>query len=108
MLSTIVIAISLGIMLLIVARLILSALRQHRLMRKHITQTHLPAHPLDRHVTMVFICRMGSSSMLRDRYPLPRLPCHLPGIHVIAPSSPSVSSSCCCLHSSSRVVLPER
>ncbi len=51
--STIVIAISLCIMLLVVARLILSALRQHRLMRKQVTQTHLPAHPLDRHVTMV-------------------------------------------------------
>jgi len=59
MLSTIVIAISLGIMLLIVARLILSALRQHRLMRKQVTQTHLPTHPLDRHVTMVLHMQDG-------------------------------------------------
>ncbi len=57
--STIVIAISLCIMLLVVARLILSALRQHRLMRKQVTQTHLPAHPLDRHVTMVLYMQDG-------------------------------------------------
>ncbi len=46
-------------MLLVVARLILSALRQHRLMRKQVTQTHLPAHPLDRHVTMVLYMQDG-------------------------------------------------
>ena len=59
MLSTIVIAISLGIMLLIVAKLFFSALRQHHLMRKQITQTHLPTHPLDRHVTMVLHMQDG-------------------------------------------------
>ena len=59
MLSTIGIAISLGIMLLIIAGLLLSALRQHRLVRKRSTQTQLPAHPLDRHVTMVLHMQDG-------------------------------------------------
>src|SRR5260370_9312417 len=56
-------------MLLIVARLILSSLRQHRLMRKHIPQTHLPAHPLARHVTMVL--HMHDGVIVDVERPLP-------------------------------------
>jgi hypothetical protein len=69
MLSTIVIAVSLCIMLLIVVRLILSVLRQHHLMHKHITQAHLPAHPLDRHVTMVL--HMQDGVIIDVERPLP-------------------------------------
>ncbi len=66
--STIVIAISLCIMLLVVARLILSALRQHRLMRKQVTQTHLPAHPL-RIPHRGRLCRRGFAEFDPGREP---------------------------------------
>jgi len=46
-------------MLLIVASLVVGALREHRKMRAHTTQTRLPAHPLDRHVTMVLHMENG-------------------------------------------------
>ena len=73
MLSSIVIAVSLCIMLLIVGRLILSVLRQHHLMRKHITQTHLPVHPIDRHVTMVLHMQDGVIVDVEKPLPLPTL-----------------------------------
>ncbi len=71
--STIVIAVSLCVMLLVVVRLILSVLRQHHLMRKHITQAHLPAHPIDRHVTMVLHMQDGVIVDVEKPLPSPTL-----------------------------------
>jgi hypothetical protein len=71
--SSIVIAVSLCIMLLIVVRLILSVLHQHHLMREHITQTHLPAHPIDRHVTMVLHMQDGVIIDVEKPLPSPTL-----------------------------------
>ena len=60
-------------MLLIVVRLILSVLHQHHLMRKHLTQTHLPAHPIDRHVTMVLHMQDGVIVDVEKPLPSPTL-----------------------------------
>ncbi len=60
-------------MLLVVVRLILSVLRQHHLMRKHITQAHLPAHPIDRHVTMVLHMQDGVIVDVEKPLPSPTL-----------------------------------
>lgn len=59
MLSTLVTAALVCIMLSLVARLVFKGLREHRRMRAQITQTHLPAHPLDPHVTVVLHMQDG-------------------------------------------------
>ncbi len=59
MLSALVTAALVCIMLLLVARLVFKALREHRRMRTQITRTHLPAHPLDQHVTVVLYMQDG-------------------------------------------------
>jgi hypothetical protein len=59
MLSTLVTAALVCIMLSLVARLLFKALREHRRLRTQTTQTRLPAHPLDQHVTVVLHMQDG-------------------------------------------------
>ena len=59
MLSSVVTILLFGITLLIIASLIISAWRDHRRMRVQTTKAYLPAHPLDRHVTVVLHMQDG-------------------------------------------------
>ncbi len=59
MLSSVVTILLFGITLLIITGLIISAWREHRRMRIQTTKAYLPAHPLDRHMTVVLHMQDG-------------------------------------------------
>src|SRR5712692_6442332 len=73
MLSDIITTLLFGIMLLIVVSFVVGALRENHRMHAHTTQTRLPTHPLDRHVTMVLHMQDGVVVSIEKPVPPPAI-----------------------------------
>jgi hypothetical protein len=72
MLSAVITVLLLGVMLLIIASLILSALHEHRRHKRSLTiRTQAPTHPLDTHVGMILHMQDGAIVSVEKPEPLP-------------------------------------
>ena len=83
MLSAVITVLLLGVMLLIIASLILSALLEHRRHKQSVAiRTQAPTHPLGAHVGMVLHMQDGAIVSVEKPESLQHLLCHPPGMHV--------------------------